>query len=240
MSNPFIGGLQWRNKIVSRVPCIENHDPVDLREKAFKESSWWELVTKKQDDVLVFKLLLSKLFYSNDQLSNLEVCALFIARENVLKKMAQHSELCKKFWLLFRVTSPIFKDLERCVRTKEVISEMKEVLDTYMSHGRAMLSSSLYYGLKQKASTIFTTHYHRRQPKKFPPKRHIGVGYNDHGSRKNFALDGTPSWEEVASDYKYQQEHLDYVSLSIKLQNLKEQLEIHRLQYFEIRWNGLK
>ena len=34
---------------------------------------------------------------------------------------------------------------------------------------------------------------------KIPPKRYVGVGYRDQGSRRNVAYDGSPSWQEVAT-----------------------------------------
>jgi len=36
----------------------------------------------------------------------------------------------------------------------------------------------------------------RRKPR---PKNRIGVGYRDHGTARNVATDGSPSWQEVAS-----------------------------------------
>jgi hypothetical protein len=35
--------------------------------------------------------------------------------------------------------------------------------------------------------------------KKLPPKRSMGTGYRDKGSRRNLAKDGSPDWREVAS-----------------------------------------
>jgi hypothetical protein len=38
-----------------------------------------------------------------------------------------------------------------------------------------------------------------RSPKTLPPKRFIGVGYQDKGNRRDPAVDGTPSWQQVAT-----------------------------------------
>jgi hypothetical protein len=43
------------------------------------------------------------------------------------------------------------------------------------------------------------------EPKKFPPKKIIGVGYKDKGTRRNNAEDGSPSWKEVASYFSYKE-----------------------------------
>lgn len=37
--------------------------------------------------------------------------------------------------------------------------------------------------------------------KKLPPKRTMGVGYRDKGSRRNLAKDGSPDWREVSSAF---------------------------------------
>jgi hypothetical protein len=36
-------------------------------------------------------------------------------------------------------------------------------------------------------------------PKAIPPKRFIGVGYRDKGNRRDPAIDGSPSWQEIAT-----------------------------------------
>jgi len=38
-------------------------------------------------------------------------------------------------------------------------------------------------------------------PNQPPPKKFIGVGYKDHGSRRDTAKDGSPSWQEVAMSW---------------------------------------
>jgi hypothetical protein len=37
--------------------------------------------------------------------------------------------------------------------------------------------------------------------KKLPPKRSMGIGYRDKGSRRNLAIDGSPDWREVSSAF---------------------------------------
>lgn len=36
--------------------------------------------------------------------------------------------------------------------------------------------------------------------KQLPPEQYIGIGYRDKGTAKNPAFDGSPSWQEVASN----------------------------------------
>lgn len=56
--------------------------------------------------------------------------------------------------------------------------------------------------LEARLSKSFYTRPYREQgvpTKSLPPKKVIGKGYRDHGTAKNEALDGSPSWQEVAS-----------------------------------------
>lgn len=214
------------------VPYFENHDPDEATIRCFQESAWWELQVGKQDDALIFKLLMSKLLYTSEKLTKMEICSLFIAREKLIEKLAQHRNLREKYFLIVRLTSIIFKDLEKCVVDQKCISDLKEILEPYFSYGRKMLSASLYYGIKNKVHLILKVKLKRRQPKKFPEKRHIGVGYKDKGSRKDLSQDGSPSWEEVASDFEYQEQFVNYESLSQRISILREQIDLHQMQYW--------
>lgn len=43
-------------------------------------------------------------------------------------------------------------------------------------------------------------------------KRFLGVGYKDHGTMKNIATDGSPTWQEVAMDERFREpiEQMEY------------------------------
>jgi hypothetical protein len=43
------------------------------------------------------------------------------------------------------------------------------------------------------------------EPKRFAPKKVIGVGYKDKGTCRNIAFDGSPSWKEIATVFSYQE-----------------------------------
>lgn len=51
-------------------------------------------------------------------------------------------------------------------------------------------------------------------PRKMPPKRFIGVGYKDKGSRRDPAFDGSPSWQEVARTFCNQERELEELDSS--------------------------
>lgn len=57
-----------------------------------------------------------------------------------------------------------------------------------------------YYGWRGSFdSKVWFVSLNRLLAKKPRPKKFVGVGYSDHGGFRNTALDGSPSWQEVAS-----------------------------------------
>jgi len=63
-----------------------------------------------------------------------------------------------------------------------------------------------YFGLKSDKRMLrgYRVIFKCQLPdQKLPPKRFVGVGYRDKGSRRNDS-DGTPHWTTVASDARYQ------------------------------------
>lgn len=57
-----------------------------------------------------------------------------------------------------------------------------------------------YYGWRKTFSPkFFLRRRNRALDRKAPPRRFVGVGYRDKGNAGNAALDGSPSWQEVAS-----------------------------------------
>lgn len=55
-----------------------------------------------------------------------------------------------------------------------------------------------FYGKYHSADPDFTVEVRTRRVRRPPPRRFVGVGYRDKGSRRNPATDATPSWQEVA------------------------------------------
>jgi len=86
-------------------------------------------------------------------------------------------------------------------RTEKVVAISKTQVNL---HGvwlreRQYKAAEVSYSSVIRSFVLRARSYKRRR---FPPKRYIGVGYRDKGSRKNLAYDGSPSWQEVASaDY---------------------------------------
>jgi len=79
----------------------------------------------------------------------------------------------------------------------QTVLEQSAVLP--MKHG-VLPNKFEYFGWKtfyKIESYIHRISYGKIRNKR--PKRFIGVGYKDHGNMKKMEVDGTPSWQEVAS-----------------------------------------
>jgi len=57
-------------------------------------------------------------------------------------------------------------------------------------------------------------------PPKAPPKRFIGVGYKDKGTKRDPAIDGSPNWKEVAMARS--REELMYETTGFTIETLLE------------------
>jgi hypothetical protein len=58
--------------------------------------------------------------------------------------------------------------------------------------------------------------YYKREPQKFPPKRFVGVGYSDKGCSRVKSYDGSPTWQEVSSDFDFQESNIKYQQERLK------------------------
>jgi hypothetical protein len=96
----------------------------------------------------------------------------------------------------------------------------KERLDEIFS--KSIPSAREYFGLTGQRSLrdSFRLVLHDSiRPKKFPPKKVIGVGYKDKGTCRDPALDNSPSWQEVAQVFSYRERKAEenYSSCSFSL-----------------------
>jgi hypothetical protein len=96
-----------------------------------------------------------------------------------------------------------FKDLAEEKEFPIIMEESDS--DKLIPKLQPILPSKLaYFGLKgqRNLSNSFSIILNRTLvPKSVKNKRFIGVGYKDKGSRKDKAVDGSPSWQEVASSF---------------------------------------
>jgi hypothetical protein len=78
------------------------------------------------------------------------------------------------------------------------LRQLKVDLPRILPHKREFFSQKVTHQSHPTLSLVF------RKPRSFPPKKVIGVGYDDKGSLRIRSTHGDPSWTEVAMDEWFQ------------------------------------
>jgi len=148
----------------------------------------------------LYRNLLAKVCYEQGGVSLEEILVLFDLAQKVEEKRRQDRAFDEKYgdWL---ITSYAF------------ISDLNpQVFPFYYKGNREVAEESLkpflpsrqaYFGWIKNPVRSTPAEIRLRNPlkpqKALPPKRYIGVGYKDKGNRRDPAINGSPSWQDVAN-----------------------------------------
>jgi len=138
----------------------------------------------------------------------------------------KNPEFKQKHFHYLWITRGVLQSLNAELTLEDRIS-IRKSLESSLSHGRGYFSARIYFGRKFEMIRAYKVWIKTRFPKKFSPKKFVGVGYGDHGTARSVASDGSPHWTEVASD-KTKNPEEDY--LSEERETIWEKLLIHPLQ----------
>lgn len=113
--------------------------------------------------------------------------------ENFLKKFGQDLESLAKILKGFRISSKT-----NVLDLRKLGSKMKQELTNFYLPERNLSTvektvSQMWYLTPPKPAGI--------PLKRLPPKAYIGKGYTDKGTARDPAVDGNPSWQEIASSF---------------------------------------
>jgi hypothetical protein len=158
----------------------------------------WEIRGNLHKQTLAWKFLLSKLVYeggdSLDQLEQFALYQLFVKLESVKDK-----GWVEKYSNWFETTKRIFNYFT-----------LYQIPGSRMIWSDTVVKSSFFSGDLHSACAFFGRRtffnvknvlrkINRNLRKKPRPPNRIGVGYRDHGTARDVAFDGSPSWQEVAA-----------------------------------------
>jgi hypothetical protein len=150
----------------------------------------------------LFRFLLAKLLYEEKGGLHLDEFIILFELYYYFSEFKDPSFL-EKYSEWFYQTELFFKDLAEEKEFPIIMEESDS--DKLVPKLQPILPSKLaYFGLKgqRNLSNSFSIILNRTLfPKSVKNKRFIGVGYKDKGSRKDKAVDGSPSWQEVASSF---------------------------------------
>jgi hypothetical protein len=98
----------------------------------------------------------------------------------------------------------VYDCAERARRIGSSVSSISKILHGY-KFKEFLYSAHSYFGLKNKIFPMnLIRKIDRTRNRKPPPKSHIGVGYRDQGTCRKPELDGSQTWQEIASAKEYQ------------------------------------
>ena len=191
------------------------------------ENHWRTLVYRSKSPARTFTFLMSKfLFAIEEEFTDEDRTALWMSWEKMIQICAVDPEYKVKHFHYLWLTRMVVQSLNNGI-TAEDRRTISRQLESSLSHGRGYFSARMFYGLKNQGKSLYELFIKTRFPQKFPPKRHVGVGYSDKGTAKDLAFDGSPHWTEVAMS---ETSEWEVESRSGKIDQIFQQLLIHPLQ----------
>jgi len=179
------------------IPC--NYDPRDIEGRITK--GYKMFIKKGTNRITLFRFLMGKLIYSLEGLSLEEYILFYHLYFDLLDLIDRDPNFRLKYEVDFVKLRHLINPLSRVkvfpVQLKEKSKEVvKKMFSSLVPSSRAYFGLTGQRDLRQSFRLVLNDTI---VPKRIPPKRFIGVGYKDKGSRRDPAYDGTPSWQEVAS-----------------------------------------
>ena len=187
---------------------------------------WVTIGTKIEKEVVVLRYLTSKLVFTDEAVSLEEITALFLSFEAVVLKMARYREYQAKYGQEIFIFRSLYQSLEPLIRIPPT-ERRKRLMEKYNFYRGKLFSRRYYYALKGQVQKLYQIRLRTRFPQRIEPKAFIGKGYGDHGTAKNPAFDGSPSWQEVAMSGT---EAGETTSTSEVTNRLFESLRVHPTQ----------
>lgn len=193
------------------------------------------LISKKVKRVSLQRYLLSKIAYG-EQVGFREIGALFLNQLWLENKTKTDNQFNQKFGRTLEDLSNILRQLNisRGINST-VIANLRSKVNNQLEAFLIPRRNLAQWKMKFDSSVILTS----PKPsgvlnKTLPAERYIGIGYRDKGTAKNPALDGSPSWQEVAQSNRTIDTRIEEIKNELKTRKtIKEKLE---LQY---EWNKL-
>jgi len=201
--------------------------PEPFTKKDLAESNWRELVVKISDSAVVLRYLTSKLVYTEETFTSVDSVTLFCAFEEVMLKMSRDEAFRAKYGPETFVFRSIFQSLDYLVKLHPS-ERRRELEECYSFYRGKLFSRRYYYAVEGQSKRLYQTLVRQRFPKTFPAKAYIGKGYGDNGTAKDKVFDGSPSWQEVASDRRFQ----EAIVQPAKAVDYHRVFQVHELQRF--------
>lgn len=209
----------------------QTNSPNPFKKVSLSKNHWAVIQQQLGNSTVVCRFLISKIVFTEDQLTLEEISILFGAFEDIVQKSARDKIFRAKYLNEMFTFRAIFQDLESLLWMEG--NKRTEVMKRYEFYRGKLFSARYYYAIKGQIARKFSIAVKIRFPKKFKPKAYIGKGYGDKGTAKNTAYDGNPSWQEVASSNC--ESYSSSPSYSEKEEQIFSEFRVHNLQMIQVR-----
>lgn len=159
-------------------------------------------IHKRTKRITLQRFLVSKIAYGKD-FSLIELAALFHNQLWLQTKCSTDAQFRECYGNTLEALAKILKDCNfsrglqpgtiKSVKAKLLAQEWDFLFpQRNMQNMEAQLRNSIFTTWRKSQGVEIS---------KLPPKKHIGKGYRDHGTAPKPELDGSPSWQEVGSEF---------------------------------------
>jgi len=198
-------------------------------------------IHRRTKRITLQRFLVSKIAYGKD-FSLTELAALFHNQLWLQVKCETDVHFKEKFGGTLEALAKILKECNFSRGLQPgTISRMKAKV--LALEGDFLIPQRNLPNLEAQLRNSITTKWRKQEGieiSKLPPKSFIGKGYRDHGTAPSPEIDGTPSWQEVGSEFSnLEREHTEAflfllkvidndpnVSIQERLQGLKRAIEV--------------
>jgi hypothetical protein len=150
--------------------------------------------------VTLYRNLLARVCYEQGGISLEEILVLYDLAQKMEEKRQKDRAFDEKYGTWLITSFDFISTLSPQVFPWTFQGNREEVEDTLRPF---LPSRQAYFGWVKNPVRSTPVEIRLRNPlappKAIPPKRFIGVGYRDKGNRRDPAIDGSPSWQEIAT-----------------------------------------
>lgn len=197
-------------------PLSENHIFQGNWYRGF-ESHW----KKRYKDINLFRILLSKLIFTNNKFTEEDQVLFFLSYESSLKNLVNR-QFQKNYQTDLKICSMLVRNMAGLLSSKTELHQVKRYFRK-IYQGTSFCGGRIYLSEKPNFEKYSLVSMKSKEPKKPREPNRIGRGYRDKGNARNSALDGSPSWQEVAQFYGYQDHNCD-IGVTVKLEKIYRSL----------------
>lgn len=160
---------------------------------------------RKKNKVTLQRFLLGLLVFKPEKIRFLDLLALYENQLNLEQLALRDEKWRNKFGSALEACSKILRSYRFSERnySKVLLKIRREVKESLNGFYLPERNLKTVYQAYRNAVHLVESRPDGKLKKHIPPKKFIGMGYGDKGSRRDPAWDGSPSWQDVALSDKF-------------------------------------